>query len=64
MEKELTPEDKSEQELADKINGLLKEKFGMDLNRGCGVTLEKSHYIGDRTREIDEELKQLKTPKQ
>jgi hypothetical protein len=61
--KKLTLEEIAEQELADKIKSISKEIFGLDLNRGCGVTLKKSEYIGDRTRELYEEMGRLKTPK-
>jgi hypothetical protein len=63
MEKKLTPEEIAEQELADKMKPLFEERFALELNRGNGVTLEKSEYIGYRTREIEEELGRLKTPK-
>lgn len=61
MSKELTPEEKAEQELADKVKVLIEEKIGMDMNRQNGITLEKDQYIGARTKEIDEELGKLKT---
>lgn len=58
-----TDNELSEQELADKINSLFKERFALEEKRGNGVTLEKGSYIGDRTREIEKELSQLKSPK-
>lgn len=60
---ERTPQEKEEQELADKIKPLLEERLALELKRGAGVTLEKGGYIGDREREIEEELSKLKTPK-
>lgn len=63
MEKELTPEEKAEQELADKIKPLIEERIGMDMNRQNGITLEKDQYIGARTKEIEEELSRLKSEK-
>jgi molybdopterin-biosynthesis enzyme MoeA-like protein len=47
-----------DQELADKINA---EILALDLKRGNGITLEKNEYIGDRTRELNEQLAKLKT---
>lgn len=62
-ENKLTPEEKAEQELADKLKPLFEERFALDLKRGNGVTLEKNEYIGCRTREIEEELSMLKSKK-
>lgn len=61
--KKLTPEEIAEQELAAKIRPLVEERLALEFNRGNGVTLEKSQYIGHRTRDIEEELAQLKKPK-
>lgn len=61
MKKELTPEEKAEQDLADKINPLLKERLELELKRGNGITLEKGGYISERERDIEKELSQLKT---
>lgn len=61
--KKLTQQEVEEQELAAKLAPLFKEKFALDLNRGNGVTLEKSEYIGYRTRELEEEISRLKTIK-
>lgn len=63
MEKELTPEEKAEQELADKIKPLIEERLALELKRGNGVTLDKNYYIGGRTEEINNQLKELKKPK-
>lgn len=63
MSKELTPEEKAEQELADKIKPLIEERFALDMKRQNGITLEKNHYIGDRQRDIEKELEQLKAKK-
>jgi hypothetical protein len=60
MSKEPTPEEKAEQELADKFQALLKERTELDLKRGCGVSLAKNEYIGDRQAEIEKEIGQLK----
>lgn len=57
----LTPE--QEQELANKISALINERNALDFNRGCGVSLEKNEYIGERQAEIEKELSQLKSPK-
>lgn len=59
--KELTPEEKAEQELADKITALIKERTELDLKRGCGVSLDKNEYIGNRQRDIEDELSRLKS---
>lgn len=56
-------EEKSEQELAEQITSLLKERLELEFKRGNGISLEKSFYVGDREREIEKELSQLKTPK-
>jgi molybdopterin-biosynthesis enzyme MoeA-like protein len=61
MSKELTPQEIEEQKLADQMEPLFKERFELELRRGNGVTLEKSEYIGDRTRDIEKELSQLKS---
>jgi uncharacterized protein YjbK len=61
MENKLTPE--QEKEMADKISALVKERAELDLKRGNGVSLDKNEYIGERQAEIEEELKQLKKPK-
>lgn len=58
MENKLT-----EQELADKITSLIKEKQELEFNQQTGVTLEKSHYAEDRVEDINKELSQLKTVK-
>lgn len=63
MNKELTPQEKAEQELADKIKPLIEERFALDMKRQNGITLEKDHYIGNRQREIEDELCQLKSKK-
>lgn len=56
--KELTPEEKNE---PDKITALIKERTQLDFNRGCGVSLDKNEYIGERQREIEEEIGKLKS---
>ena len=61
MSNELTPEEKAEQELADKILALVKERTELDFKRGNGVSLDKNEYIGDRLSEIEKELSQLKS---
>lgn len=62
MDKELTPQEKEEQELADKLKALIKERAELDLKRGCGVSLHKNEYIGDRQAEIEKEITKLKFP--
>lgn len=64
MNKELTPEEKAEQELAEKISALVKERIELEFKRGNGVSLDKNDYIGDRLSDIEKELSQLKSPKQ
>lgn len=59
---EKTQKEIEEQELADKLKPLFEERFALDLKRGNGVTLEKGGYIGDRTKEIEEEIAKLKKP--
>ena len=63
MNKE-TQQEKEEREMAEKILPLIKklerESLELDLTRGKGVTLKKSETIGDRQREIEKELSQLK----
>lgn len=63
MNQKKIEQEKQEQELADKILPLIKERMDLELKRGNGVTLDKSHYIGDRLTEIEDELGKLKTPK-
>lgn len=63
MEKKLSQQEIDEQELADKITPLLKERMELDFKRGNGVTMEKNKYIGKRTSEIEAELNKLKTIK-
>lgn len=63
MEKKLSQQEIEEQELANKLTPLFKERFALDLRRGEGITLEKNSYIGYRTKEIEEEIGRLKTPK-
>lgn len=53
-----------EQELADKFKALISERTELDFRRGCGVSLDKNEYIGDRQAEIEKEIEQLKNPKQ
>lgn len=60
MSKELTPEERAEQELADKFKELIKERTELDFKRGNGVTLGKNEYIGDRQAEIEKEITKLK----
>jgi hypothetical protein len=60
MSKELTPEEKAEQELADKISPLIKERQELEFKRGNGVSLDKNEYIGDRLEDIEKELSRLK----
>lgn len=62
MSKELTPQEKEEQELAEKFKALIKERAELDLKRGCGVSLDKNEYIGDRRAEIEKEIIKLKSP--
>ena len=64
MEKKLTPQEQAEQEFADKINTLMKERLELEFKRGNGVTLEKNKYIGDRSREIEADITKLKTKPQ
>lgn len=59
MEKELTPQEKAEKELADKIKPIIDEINALGLKRGGGVTLEKNQYIGERGRELEETLDKL-----
>lgn len=54
--------DKAEQELADKIAPLIKEITELDFRRGNGITLKKNDYIGDRQRELEAQIAQLKKP--
>jgi hypothetical protein len=61
MSKEQTPEEKAEQELADKIAPLIKERMDLEFKRGNGVSLDKNEYIGDRLTDIEKELSQLKS---
>ena len=61
MSKELTPEEKAEQELAEKITALIKERTELEFRRGNGVTLGKNDYIGDRLSDIEKELCKLKS---
>jgi uncharacterized protein YjbK len=61
MNKDQTPEEKAEQELAEKFKALIHERTELDLKRGCGVSLDKNEYIGDRQAEIEKEIEQLKT---
>lgn len=61
MSNELTPEEKAEQELADKILALVKERTELDFRRGNGVSLDKNEYIGNRQAEIEKELSTLKS---
>lgn len=58
--KQLTQQEKEDEILATKIRAII---FDLDLKRGCGVTLEKSEYIGDTTRNLEEELNKLKSKK-
>lgn len=60
MSKELTPEEKAEQELADKISVLAKERIELEFKRRNGVSLDKNEYIGNRLADIEKELSQLK----
>lgn len=72
MENNAEQPELSEQELADKIQALVKERFLLEERRGNGITLEKNEFIGDRYGDIEAELsqlkslvqEQLKTPKQ
>lgn len=61
MSNELTPQEKVEQELADKFKALIAERTELDFRRGSGVTLGKNEYIGDRQAEIEKEITKLKT---
>ena len=61
MEKKLTQKEIEEQELAGKVLQLLVEKTALSSKMSNGVTLEKSWYIGDRSKEIEKELSELKT---
>lgn len=61
MSKELTPQEKAEQELAEKIAPLIKEIIELESKRGNGVSLDKNEYIGDRLADIEKELSQLKS---
>ena len=61
MEKKLTPQEIAEQELAAKITPLVKELQELEFRRGNGVTLENNDYIGDRSRELEAEVRKLKS---
>jgi hypothetical protein len=61
LSKEPTPQEKAEQEMADKITALVKERTDLDFKRGNGVSLDKNEYIGDRQADIEKELSQLKS---
>ena len=54
-----------ENEIAEKMKAriaeLNEEDLAIDLCRGKGISLEKSEEIGDRQREIERELIQLKS---
>jgi predicted methyltransferase len=54
-----------ENEIAEKVKAriaeLNKEDLAIDLCRGKGISLEKSEEIGDRQREIEREISQLKS---
>lgn len=53
-----------QQQMIDAINAkiaeLKKEDFAIDMERGKGITLERSEFIGDRQREIYKEINKLK----
>jgi predicted methyltransferase len=62
----MTPEENfNENEIVEKMKAkiaeLKKEDLAIDLCRGKGVSLDKSEEIGDRQREIEKELSQLKS---
>lgn len=61
MENKQTSQEKAEQELANKIAPLIKERMELELKRGNGVSLDKNEYIGDRMADIDKEITQLKS---
>jgi hypothetical protein len=63
MEKKLTPQEQAGKELAEQITPLVKELQELGLRRGNGVTLEKNEYIGERSREIEQEVSKLKSTK-
>ena len=71
MKKELTPQEKAEQELADKIIPLVNEQQELYFKRANGVSLKKNEYIGERMADLEaeenklkKELSQLKKSKQ
>lgn len=66
MSKELTPQEEQEivNKMNEKISELEKESAEIDYCRGKGVTLDKSIDLGERQREIEKELSQLKSTRQ
>jgi len=47
--------------LASQIKPLVDEIRALEEKRGNGVTLDKNEYIGDRTRDLEQEISKIKS---